>query len=238
MTDDNVHKINSLVKRIPKNSGLKKYPLATQKELLQQIMDGESPYLIAKRWGEKGLKGITTQQLIRVKRHLLPIVMRAQTPDIFFAGADVKEQTKRLEFLLTEQYSRIVEAISREDEEKDLLKPNKFAKINPNDDYADFSLRLTGYYEGTISDVDRKILLSIMDRQGQNPAISGMLKEFLKLYADYISIKKYLRVKDEDQQESKFNLEVIGGITTNDVGEQLRNSAFEEAKTKKKSKKA
>ena len=42
---------------------------------------------------------------------------------------EINKTLQKLEFLINEQYSRIVEALETESEEKDLLKPNKHLSL-------------------------------------------------------------------------------------------------------------
>lgn len=230
--------LQALVKRIPSKSHFHKYPNSLQNEILEAILKGDTPYLIVKRLKDQGKTNITVHQLYRIKRYIMPLWVEANSPNIFFFPAEMDKTLKKLEFLINEQYSRIVEALETESEEKDLLKPNKFSKINPNDEYLNLTKLIREYHENTISEVDKKVLFSIMDRKGQDHSIDKRVGEFQKLVGQYLVLRQALGddVKlptKEPEKKERFQVERIEGFDANEMGRQTRQKVIAATKKKK-----
>jgi len=228
---ENTTNLAKILDKIPDQSAIKQYKQSVQKEIILQIIDGKNPYEISKNMHKLGFPKITYQQVARVRKRILPVLMRDNLPESFFRKQDVEEQLKNIEFLISEQYARVCDKINSEDELKGTLRLNKKITFVEKKAYQDFVDALAKYYEGTLPPIEEKILLSYMEPRGYDPALTKDLMELMRAHKEYLALRVFLGDKDVklNKDEEEIDDKVVSRLSpeaARKVAENMRKKAL------------
>jgi len=223
---ENSENLAGLIELIPPASALHQYAPDVQREILVGIVNGKTIYELQKELNTRDIP-ITWQVIQRIQKRLLPILMKGAMPNSFFHRADVKEQLKTIEFLISEQYARVMDKIENEDKEKGRVTINQKVSFPSKEAYEDFKKDVAAYYAGTMTEAERGVFLTIMNVEGYDVSLTRDIEVLTKLHKEYLALRLFLgdvTVRLDDKEKEKKTEEQKAGQLPAEIAKQISES--------------
>lgn len=226
----NTVELTRIVESIPKNSALHRFSKDVQFEVISRLVRGETPYQVSAAMEAEGKK-ITWQQCSRIQKRLQPLFMENEVPNAFFYDPAVESQMKKVEFLISEQYARVIDKLNTEDEMKGTLRVSSTVKDPAT--MRELAILLDRFYKNELNEVETKYLLSFCDQRGYDASLTKDISELVKMHKEYLALRAFLGDKSvsltkesESEQGKKAIIQVLDEKTSKQVSENMRKAAL------------